>query len=80
MFDMRLAGTKGTCIGAGKTKYEIAGPAAWQSGQGNGRKQVGHQTEHDAFYQELRSGGYLNNGDYFAKSTLMAIHGKTTFA
>ncbi|QDT02175.1 Glycosyl hydrolase family 109 protein 1 precursor [Rubripirellula lacrimiformis] len=73
VFDMRLAGTKGTCIGAGKTRYEIAGPTAWQSGKGNGKKQVGHQTEHDAFYRELRSGGYLNNGDYFAKSTLMAI-------
>jgi predicted dehydrogenase len=73
VFDMRLAGTKGTCIGEGKVKYDITGPSAWQSGQRNARKQVGHQTEHDAFYKELRSGGYLNNGDYFAKSTLMAI-------
>ncbi|WP_146536433.1 Gfo/Idh/MocA family protein [Rubripirellula reticaptiva] len=72
-FEMRLAGTKGTCIGEGKVKYDITGPSAWQSGQRNGKKQVGHQTEHDAFYQELRSGGYLNNGEYFAKSTLMAI-------
>lgn len=72
-FEMRLAGTKGICTGEGKVKYDITGPSAWQSGQRNGRKQVGHQTEHDAFYQELRSGGYLNNGDYFAKSTLMAI-------
>ncbi|QDT11114.1 Gfo/Idh/MocA family protein [Planctomycetes bacterium K23_9] len=73
VFEMRLAGTKGICIGAGKTKYDISGASAWQFGQGNGRKQQGHQTEHDTFYRSLRSGGYLNNGDYFARSTLMAI-------
>ena len=73
VFEMRLAGTKGTCIGEAKVKYDITGPSAWQSGQRNGNKQQGHQLEHNAFYKALRSGNYINNGEYFAESTLMAI-------
>jgi hypothetical protein len=32
-----------------------------------------HQLEHDAFFAALRAGRVINNGDYKAKSTLMAI-------
>ena len=72
-FDMRVAGTKGVCVGEGKTRYDITGPAAWQTDQRNGSKQQGHQFEHNEFYRQLRGGGYINNGDYLAKSTLMGI-------
>tara|TARA_R110002049_G_scaffold2750_8_gene22271 strand:+ start:222326 stop:223669 length:1344 start_codon:yes stop_codon:yes gene_type:complete len=72
-FEMRLAGTKGICSGEGKTKYDITGPAAWQTEQRNGNRQQGHQLEHNEFYKQLRAGGYINNGEYLAKSTLMGI-------
>jgi hypothetical protein len=32
-----------------------------------------HQLEHDAMYAALRRGDVINNGDYMAKSTMMAI-------
>jgi predicted dehydrogenase len=32
-----------------------------------------HQLEHDTFFAELRAGRIINNGDYMAKSTMMAI-------
>lgn len=32
-----------------------------------------HQLEHDAFFTALRAGKIINNGDYMAKSSMMAI-------
>ena len=71
-FDMVVHGTRGTCTGRGKTSFEISGSNAWKTG-GAGKKQNGHQLEHNAMYKALRGGDYINNGDYLAKSTLMAI-------
>ncbi len=79
-FEMVVNGSKGRCIGNGKVDFTITGDKAWasidKSGSRRKRKasgQQGHQLEHDAMYAALRSGGYINNGDYLAKSTLMAI-------
>ena len=35
-----------------------------------------YQTEHDELFRSIRSGKPINNGDYMAKSTLMAIMGR----
>ena len=86
LFDMVVTGTKGRCDGKSKTNYTISGDKPWVSipkrKPGTRRKrvraagQLGHQLEHDAMYAALRAGKYINNGDYYAKSTLMAIMGR----
>jgi hypothetical protein len=35
-----------------------------------------YQTEHDELFASIRAGRPINNGDYMAKSTLMAIMGR----
>jgi predicted dehydrogenase len=63
-----VMGTKGT---ADMYAGTITGPNAWQAPR---RERVNsHQLEQDAFLTALRAGEVINNGDYMAKSTLMAI-------
>lgn len=50
--------------------YNMIGKRPWRW---DGRRTVMHQLEHDAMYAALRDGDYINNGEYMAKSTLMAI-------
>jgi hypothetical protein len=50
--------------------HTIFGKRPWKWGK---TTTVMHQLEHDAMYAALRDGAYINNGDYMAKSTLMAI-------
>lgn len=70
-----LMGTKGTAsITRRSTQIEGENPWRWRS-----RKEVdSHQLEHDAFFAALRSGNVINNGEYMAKSTLMAIMARMT--
>jgi hypothetical protein len=35
-----------------------------------------YQNEHDAFFASIRSGKPINNGDYMATSTMIAIMGR----
>ncbi|MHC4117404.1 MAG: Gfo/Idh/MocA family protein [Planctomycetota bacterium] len=49
----------------------ITGANPWQSP--SRRRVNSHQLEQDAFMAALRAGKTINNGDYMAKSTLMAI-------
>ena len=35
-----------------------------------------YQTEHDELFASIRSGKPINNGEYMAKSTLLAIMGR----
>lgn len=51
-------------------QYEITGENAWKWG---GKRTDMHQLEHNAMYAALRSGATINNGEYMAKSTMMAI-------
>jgi predicted dehydrogenase len=60
-------GTQGACH---LTKYTITGAKPWKWGK---RTTVAHQLEHDAMYAALRGGRTINNGNYMAKSTMMAI-------
>jgi predicted dehydrogenase len=63
-----VMGTKGIAdLQAGA----ITGENAWQAAR---RRRINsHQLEQDAFLAALRTGKIINNGDYMAKSTLMAI-------
>jgi len=63
-----VIGTKGT---ADLKTGAITGENPWQAA-GRGRVNS-HQLEQDAFLAALRAGKIINNGDYMAKSTLMAI-------
>jgi hypothetical protein len=51
----------------------ITGPNAWET---RGRDNNFYQTEHDELFAAIRKSQPINNGDYMAKSTLMAILGR----
>ena len=65
-----VMGTKGS---ADLMKYLIKGENPWRRKE---RRTVMHQVEHDVMYAALRRGETINNGDYMANSTLMAIMGR----
>lgn len=66
-------GTKGTCD---VMKHTIKGEEPWKYGKTQGRKDNMYQNEHDELFASIRAGKPINNGDYMAKSTLMAIMGR----
>jgi predicted dehydrogenase len=45
-------------------------------GQRNRNKQDAYQLEHDAFFENVRTGGYRNDAEYAAYSTLMGVMGR----
>ncbi|MBM3880139.1 MAG: Gfo/Idh/MocA family oxidoreductase [Verrucomicrobia bacterium] len=61
-------GTEGV---ADLAQTRIAGAHPWQAPRG--ARVDTHQLEQDAFFQALRAGRVINNGDYLARSTMMAI-------
>jgi predicted dehydrogenase len=65
-------GSRGTAA-INEKKTTISGPSAWQY---RGPKNNIFQTEHDELFASIRSGKPINNGEYMAKSTLMAIMGR----
>jgi len=66
-FTVEAVGTKGRCD---MQKFVITGANPWASGK---RRTQMHQLEHDAMYAALRKGDVINNGEYMAKSSMMAI-------
>ncbi len=74
VWEMDVAGTLGRCTGTQRTLYNFTGPNAAQlKAPPTAASRVGHQLEHDAMYTALRKGDSISNGEYAAKSTLMAI-------
>jgi len=65
-FDWAM-GTRGACE---LMEYTITGRDPWKW---DGKRTVMHQLEHDALFAALRRGDTINNGEYMAKSTMMAI-------
>ncbi|HEY3324651.1 MAG TPA: Gfo/Idh/MocA family oxidoreductase [Planctomycetota bacterium] len=65
-------GTKGVCH---VFAHEITGENKWKYAPDGSEKDM-YQAEHDALFASIRSGKPINNGDYMAKSTLMAIMGR----
>jgi predicted dehydrogenase len=67
-----LLGTKGSADIAAK-RWSTSGENPWKfSGEDNDV----YQTEHDELFAAIRAGKPINNGDYMAKSTLLAIMGR----
>jgi myo-inositol 2-dehydrogenase / D-chiro-inositol 1-dehydrogenase len=65
-----LFGTKGTADLSYRNAV-ITGENPWRMPDSDERDS--HQLEHDAFFAALRKGDVINNGDYMARSTMMAI-------
>jgi len=63
-------GTKGSCS---IMDMRISGENTWSY---DGPKQRAHFNEHVEMYKALRAGKRINNGDYMARSTLIAIMGQ----
>jgi len=67
-----IMGTRGTSVLSEK-KLAISTGAGWRYRH---KPNDMYQTEHDLLFAAIRAGKPINNGDYMAKSTLMAIMGR----
>lgn len=68
----RVLGSLGTAD-ISERRQVITGPNAWET---RGRDNNFYQTEHDELFAGIRKGTPINNGDYMAKSSLLAIMGR----
>jgi predicted dehydrogenase len=76
-----IMGTKGVCHidashGLGRIVSFPGSSAVWSSAAKKRKEDDMYQNEHNEFFASIRSGKPINNGDYMAKSTLMAIMGR----
>jgi predicted dehydrogenase len=65
-----LIGTKGSCQ---LMKHSITGSEKWKY---TGAAPVMYQQEHDELFAAIRAGRVINDGEFMAHSTLMAIMGR----
>lgn len=72
---VEVLGTNGTAHISEK-RLAIASRDAAKSWVHRGKDNNFFQAEHDALFQAIRTGKPLNNGDYMAQSTLLAIQGR----
>ncbi len=73
--DVVIMGTKGTAT-LSRRNLGISGEVNWKPDVTD--ETDSHQLEHDAFFAALRKGQILNNGDYMANSTMVAILARMT--
>ncbi|MEM1136428.1 MAG: Gfo/Idh/MocA family oxidoreductase [Bacteroidota bacterium] len=74
-YAVEIAGTKGHClVDCIRRKHEItAGGEKWRyRGDGNDM----YQTEHDELFESIRKGEPMNDGEWMANSTMLAILGR----
>ena len=70
-----VMGTQGTAsITGGQRVHRITGKKPWSKRTGPGDDM--YQNEHDALFASIRSGKPINDGEWMARSTLMAIMGR----
>ncbi|MBS0266853.1 MAG: Gfo/Idh/MocA family oxidoreductase [Planctomycetes bacterium] len=69
---VQAIGTKGVADLSEK-RFEIRGEKPWVR---PGKDNNFYQTEHDELFASIRQGTPINNGDYMARSTLLAIMGR----
>jgi len=75
----RFAGTAGSCKINQFQSQEIFDPAGKRTWRYRSRKKRGlnmYQLEHEALFKAIRAGKPINNGQYMAYSTMMAILGR----
>ncbi len=70
-----ILGTKGTAT-LSRRNFGITGEVNWRPAEN--KETDSHQLEHDAFFTALREGRIINNGNYMAQSTMMAILARMT--
>jgi predicted dehydrogenase len=70
-----MVGTKGKAM-VSQRQFGITGEKSWQPGEST--EKPSHQLEQDAFFAALRQGRVINNGDYMATSSLLAILARMT--
>ncbi|MGB5499324.1 MAG: Gfo/Idh/MocA family oxidoreductase [Maribacter sp.] len=63
-------GTKGSAVINIGRQYEINGKGNWRF---DGEHNNMYQTEHDELFRAIRSGEPINDGEYMANSTMLAI-------
>ncbi len=68
-----VMGTLGTCD---VMRHRITGKIPWHYPNRRRRGDDMYQNEHNELFAAIRAGRQINNGDYMAKSTLMAIMGR----
>lgn len=68
-----VMGTKGNAIVNIGSQYEIMGQNPWKY---SGPKNNMYQTQHDELFASIRSGKPINDGEFMANSTLLAIWGR----
>lgn len=62
---------------ANLSKHTTTGETTWRYSRAQGGpRDVPYQQEQDALFASIRSGEPINNGEYMAKSTMMAIMGR----
>jgi predicted dehydrogenase len=75
-----IMGPKGTChIDASRSKGDIVtldNKPLWTSQRGRKKTDNMYQNEHDELFASIRAGKPINNGEWMAKSSLMAIMGR----
>ncbi len=72
--NLTVMGTKGTAlIRPGKDGVKITGTTPWVY---EGPAPSMYQVEHDQFFDSIRTGKHINNGDRMATSTLAGIMGR----
>lgn len=68
-----VMGTTGNAIVNIGSQYEIKGQNPWSY---NGPRNNMYQTQHDELFASIRNGKPINDGDFMANSTLLAIWGR----
>lgn len=68
-----IYGSKGRCHVFAHMTTDLEGNETWRY---DGPRNSMYQEEHDVLFKSIRDGAPVNNGEYMAKSTLMAIMGR----
>jgi predicted dehydrogenase len=74
-----VVGTRGKAnlLGRGTPSYAITGANAWRYPVARLREDTDmYQSEHNELFASIRAGNPINDGEWMAKSTLMAIMGR----
>jgi len=70
---VEIAGTLGNALIGGAAGHEITGKNKWSF---HGVRNDMYQTEHDELFASIRNNKPINNGEWMARSTMLAILGR----
>ncbi len=73
-YSCEIAGTKGSAVvDVIRRKHDIMGASQWKY---EGEQNNMYQTEHDELFASIRKGEPINDGEWMANSTMLAIMGR----